>query len=308
MRRLPIRAASSAWPSALLILCAPVCVRSSRFRQNARAAARLLQPARLAERRRAADVVAQQPDELGLEGRVVRAPRGTRARAPRSGRPASRARSARRTRRSSRARRDRGGRTSSCSCVCSHGGHERRQSVGDPSRRASARRPTTRRRRTGAPREWPSATLSGVSPPARITGRVAATGAAATSPRSCPVPPRRTGSCASTSTAPRAGHRRGSACRPSRRATRLAAGASRAGSAGTVAVQLRHLDAGVACPRHVVRGRIDEHADRGHERRQRRHDRGARARPSSRAGSAARTRTRAHPRPAPPPRARRRGA
>ena len=33
MRRLPMRAASSACPMALLILCAPVWVRSSRFRK-----------------------------------------------------------------------------------------------------------------------------------------------------------------------------------------------------------------------------------------------------------------------------------
>ena len=31
MRRLPMRRVSSAWPSTLLILCEPVCVRSSRF-------------------------------------------------------------------------------------------------------------------------------------------------------------------------------------------------------------------------------------------------------------------------------------
>jgi hypothetical protein len=33
-RRLPIRRASSAWPSALLILCEPVWLRSSRFSQS----------------------------------------------------------------------------------------------------------------------------------------------------------------------------------------------------------------------------------------------------------------------------------
>ena len=33
MRRLPSRCASSAWPTALLILCAPVCARSSRLSQ-----------------------------------------------------------------------------------------------------------------------------------------------------------------------------------------------------------------------------------------------------------------------------------
>ena len=33
MRRLPMRTASKACPMALLILCAPVCVRSSRFRK-----------------------------------------------------------------------------------------------------------------------------------------------------------------------------------------------------------------------------------------------------------------------------------
>ena len=32
MRCLPMRYASRPWPSALLILCAPVCARSSRFR------------------------------------------------------------------------------------------------------------------------------------------------------------------------------------------------------------------------------------------------------------------------------------
>src|SRR2546421_210427 len=34
MRRFPMLRASNAWPSALLILCAPVCARSSRFRKT----------------------------------------------------------------------------------------------------------------------------------------------------------------------------------------------------------------------------------------------------------------------------------
>ena len=103
----PCGAASSAWPSALLILCAPVCVRSSRFRKIRAPPAAAASRARLVERRRPPDVVRQQVDRARRGTPGPRAPRSTRARAPRPARPASRARSGRRTRRSSRARRDR---------------------------------------------------------------------------------------------------------------------------------------------------------------------------------------------------------
>ena len=71
----PCACASSACPSALLILCAPVCVRSSRLRnmRTRRVALRGLgstSRARLVERRRPADVVLQQAIELVAERRV----------------------------------------------------------------------------------------------------------------------------------------------------------------------------------------------------------------------------------------------
>ena len=69
MRRLPSRTASSAWPTALLILCAPVWFRSSRFSQM-RAPRLLAQPLGEVEGRRPADVVAAEPLEVGGEGRV----------------------------------------------------------------------------------------------------------------------------------------------------------------------------------------------------------------------------------------------
>ena len=114
MRRLPIRRASSACPSALLILCAPVCVRSSRFSRDPHAgrAARLgRQPPRLVERRRTSDVGGEQRRRARAGSARRRAPPGSRRSAPRSARPASRGRTARRTRRSSRARPDRAART-----------------------------------------------------------------------------------------------------------------------------------------------------------------------------------------------------
>ena len=60
MRRLPSRCASSAWPTALLILCAPVCARSSRLSQMRAPPTCCAQPLGEVERRLAADVVARQ--------------------------------------------------------------------------------------------------------------------------------------------------------------------------------------------------------------------------------------------------------
>ena len=68
-RRLPMRWASSAWPSTLLILCEPVWFRSSRL-SSTRHAELLRQAARLGEGRGPAGVVAQQAVELGAERRV----------------------------------------------------------------------------------------------------------------------------------------------------------------------------------------------------------------------------------------------
>ena len=74
MRLLPMRLASSAWPSALLILCAPVCVRSSRLRKM-RAPPRGFGARRvgLVERRRPPDVVLQQVVELVAKAASLRA-------------------------------------------------------------------------------------------------------------------------------------------------------------------------------------------------------------------------------------------
>ena len=81
-RCLPMRSASSAWPSTLLILWLPVWLRSSRFsstRQPELGAEALA----LGEDRRPAGVVAQQVVELGRGRRGRPTPRGTRPRAPR---------------------------------------------------------------------------------------------------------------------------------------------------------------------------------------------------------------------------------
>ena len=98
---LPIRLASSAWPSTLLILCEPVWLRSSRLSSSRRPSS-LAEVVALGERRRPAGVVAQQRRRArrGTPGRPT--PRGTPPPAPRTPARASRARSARRTRRSGR--------------------------------------------------------------------------------------------------------------------------------------------------------------------------------------------------------------
>ncbi len=70
MRLAPSRFASSAWPMALLILCAPVCARSSRLSHTSRAPA-LREPRRERERRRPADPGGELVRELGLEVRGV---------------------------------------------------------------------------------------------------------------------------------------------------------------------------------------------------------------------------------------------
>ena len=65
-RGLPIRLVSSAWPSTLRILCAPVWLRSSRL-SRIRAPGLRREPGGVVEHARRAGVVAQQPVELGLE-------------------------------------------------------------------------------------------------------------------------------------------------------------------------------------------------------------------------------------------------
>jgi hypothetical protein len=71
IRCLPMRRASSAWPMVLLILCAPVWFRSSRLRQDARAADFFRRQARsFVDRARAADVMLEVVFEFCDEGRV----------------------------------------------------------------------------------------------------------------------------------------------------------------------------------------------------------------------------------------------
>ena len=62
---------SSAWPSVLLILCAPVWFRSSRLSQICAPPHCSRQPLGKIQRRRAADVVLQQVVQLGLKRRVL---------------------------------------------------------------------------------------------------------------------------------------------------------------------------------------------------------------------------------------------
>ena len=102
------RAASRAAPGrcALLILCAPVCARSSRLSQTS-APQRLRQRRRVRERASAGRPSSRSSRvELGLELRRVQDAARRRLRAARAPAPASRARSGRRTGRSGRARRD----------------------------------------------------------------------------------------------------------------------------------------------------------------------------------------------------------
>jgi hypothetical protein len=71
MRGLPMRLASMAWPMVLLILCAPVWFRSSRFEINLRAAHFAAHAGRVVDGRGAADKMRQLRFELGDESRVV---------------------------------------------------------------------------------------------------------------------------------------------------------------------------------------------------------------------------------------------
>ena len=193
-----MRLASSAWPSALLILCAPVCARSSRLRKMRAAGFGSVarSRARFVERRRPADVVREQPIEFREKRRVLRAPRSRPPAAPRPARPASRARTCRRSHRNSRARSDRAGRIVSQSCNASK---SVRKPVWDPSRRArlDARRHIDAIRPHRSHSELDVGRRS--SPPARIVRRIAAISRAASQLTVLPVPPNRAGSCASTS-------------------------------------------------------------------------------------------------------------
>ena len=80
-RVLPMRLASSAWPSTLLILCEPVWLRSSRL-SSSRTPSCSAEVVALGEQRRPAGVVAQQRRRArrGTPGRPTR--RGTPPRAP----------------------------------------------------------------------------------------------------------------------------------------------------------------------------------------------------------------------------------
>jgi len=80
---LAMRRASSAWPRLLLILCAPVCSRSSAFQPEARAAQRVGEPLRAIERRGPAGIGAEQFAQLGLERKGPGALPGRRAPTPR---------------------------------------------------------------------------------------------------------------------------------------------------------------------------------------------------------------------------------
>ena len=247
-----MRLASSACPSALLILCAPVCVEVLALEKDAHAVppAARGKPRRLVERRRPPDVVRQQPLELVAETRRRRAPPGSPRSAPRSARRASRARSGRRTRRSSRAHPDRAGRTvGSCRSVSTlvtaftmlartraRAFARKRATLSTsftPGAVLDARRhihadtaapPRSPRRRSPASARRPARRAARARAPPR-----------APSPPTSPVPPRRTGSAASSSSVVSAGHvarrlvdrRRAS---PTRRTGRSSASAYAGGS------------------------------------------------------------------------------
>ena len=117
--------------------------------EDARAAERVRQPPRFVERRRPADVVAQQLHQLADGTPSSSRTRNTRRSAPRSARRASPARSGRRTRRSSRAHRGRGDRTARVMSFIAREARRRTPAASsDPFCRAPTRHPTTRRRRT----------------------------------------------------------------------------------------------------------------------------------------------------------------
>ena len=99
---LPIRRVSSAWPSTLLILCEPVCARSSRLSRTRQPPGLGGEPRHLGEQRRPARVVAQEVGRArpGRPGPPWR--RGRRRSARRAPPSAPRARTARRSGRSDR--------------------------------------------------------------------------------------------------------------------------------------------------------------------------------------------------------------
>ena len=160
-----MRRASSAWPRALLILCAPVCARSSRLRKM-RAPPSLRGEPRAP--RRAASDGRRSAAAARRTRRRTRDPAATRevrlGAAPRPAPPASRARTVRRTRRSSRARPDRAARRPARSSVSALPGHRHLRLVTVTARphaqrcttrllvlhaRRLARRPRTHRRPAG---------------------------------------------------------------------------------------------------------------------------------------------------------------
>ena len=169
-RGLPIRAASSAWPTALLILCAPVWARSSRLSQtdaprpprSASAAAGIGKTGR-----RAADEVAVQPAQLGAVAGVAArgVPRGLEA--PRAPASASRARTARRIGRSGRGGRPDRPPAGSRRAFRTNAPMRRRVAADRRARARSRRRPAP-----GAPRARPRRRSPGRSPPARPTGTI----------------------------------------------------------------------------------------------------------------------------------------
>ena len=168
-----MRLASSAWPSALLILCAPVWLRSSRLSQTARPAASR-QPLGAGTAASGGPTKSRSsPSSSAAEAGVARAPRPTPPRARRAPASASRARTGRRRGRSGARRR----------LGCAHAAgtaaaaaHRRGTNA------AQLRRVLDARARLGAAGDVDgeraataaiaSATFSGVSPPDRISGTV----------------------------------------------------------------------------------------------------------------------------------------
>ena len=185
-RGLPIRWARSAWPSALLILWAPVWSRSSRFRYTGPAGT-LGEALRVVERRRPAHVARQQPVEPLAEGRVGARLRPTPARAARAPASASRARSGRRSGRSAARRRWPSG--PGCGGRALHGLEEGLQPVGVLDVPARPPRRSRRRPRTAARPRVASPTFSAVSPPERTSGASPGCAAASSQSNRSPVPP-----------------------------------------------------------------------------------------------------------------------
>ena len=206
MRRAPRRRASSAWPMALLILCAPVCARSSRLSQTSRAPARSTAAAPgVSAVGRPTQSCSSRSSSAWKSGSCA-ASGARRARAARARESASRARSARQTGRSGRAHPESGPpagprapacmfsrrfiRSSSaapCSCRA-RGLHEFRDHLRDSCARAPPRRRSIHRRQRAAPPRSPPRHCPAFRPPASISSRCARQPRAACASRSPPLP------------------------------------------------------------------------------------------------------------------------